>query len=246
MGNFRMAGVEIASVEIAGIEMSDIEIAGLELSASQVQQILLVLSGFIAFVLIVLIINYLTKSRGSSSGEKPGKKPGKKPAKKEPQYEEIFKVENEIIETNPYKNDPDTYFEQSVLQTVTLTLIVGLQEHLTKMAENPSDQHKAMKAVGKYLEEKSIAPIAFTQWNQSAIQGIAARVILNGKSRTALFGPSVAMVKATAKFPSEISAQVESAHAAGQSVFVLAIDGLAYGVFSVSHRLVLIGSGDRI
>ena len=227
MGNFRMASVEIA---------------GLELSASQVQQILLVLSGFIAFVLIVLIVDYLTKSRGSSSGEKPSKKPGKK----EPQYEEVFEVENEIIETNPYKNDPDTYFEQSVLQTVTLTLIVGLQEHLTKMAENPSDQHKAMKAVGKYLEEKSIAPIAFTQWNQSAIQGIAARVILNGKSRTALFGPSVAMVKATAKFPSEISAQVESAHAAGQSVFVLAIDGLAYGVFSVSHRLVLIGSGDRI
>lgn len=233
MGNFRMA-----SVEIAGVEISDIEIAGVELSASQVQQILLVLSGFIVFLLIVLIINYLTKSRGSSSGEKPGKK--------EPQYEEVFEVENEIIETNPYKNDPDTYFEQSVLQTVTLTLIVGLQEHLTKMAENPSDQHKAMKAVGKYLEEKSIAPIAFTQWNQSAIQGIAARVILNGKSRTALFGPSVAMVKATAKFPSEISAQVESAHAAGQSVFVLAIDGLAYGVFSVSHRLVLIGSGDRI
>ncbi len=242
MGNFRMAGVEIAGVEIAGVEISDIEIAGLELSASQVQQILLVLSGFIAFVLIVLIVNYLTKSRGSSSGEKPSKKPGKK----EPQYEEIFEVENEIIETNPYKNDPDTYFEQSVLQTVTLTLIVGLQEHLIKMAENPSDQHKAMKAVGKYLEVKSVAPIAFTQWNQSAIQGIAARVILNGKSRTALFGPSVAMVKATAKFPSEISAQVESAHAAGQSVFVLAIDGLAYGVFSVSHRLVLIGSGDRI
>ena len=237
MGNFRMTGVEIAGVEIAGVEISDIEIAGLELSASQVQQILLVFSGFIAFVLIVLIINYLTKSRGSSAGKKSGKKSGKK----EPQYEEIFEVENEIIETNPYKNDPDTYFEQSVLQTVTLTLIVGLQEYLTKMAENPSDQHKAMKAVGKYLEEKSIAPIAFTQWNQSAIQGIAGRVILNGKSRTALFGPSVAMAKATARFPSEISAQAESAHAAGQSVFVLAIDGLAYGVFSVSHRLVSTG-----
>jgi hypothetical protein len=240
MANFRMAGVEIAGVEIAGVEIAGVEIAGLELTASQVQQILLVLFGFIAFVFIVLIINYLTKSRGSSADEKSGKKSGK-PGKKEPQYEEIFEVENEIIETNPYKNDPDTYFEQSVLQTVTLTLIVGLQEHLTKMAENPSDQHKAMKAVGRYLEERSVAPIAFTQWNQSAIQGIAARVILNGKSRTALFGPSVAMVKATAKFPSEISAQVESAHAAGQSVFVLAIDGLAYGVFSVSHRLVSIG-----
>ena len=231
---------------MAGIEISGIEIAGLELTASQVQQILLVLFGFIAFVLIVLLVNFLKKSGSSSSGEKPSKKPGKKLGKKEPQYEEIFEVEDETIETNPYKNDPDTYFEQSVLQTVTLTLIVGLQEHLTKMAENPSDQHKAMKGVAKYLEDKGVAPIAFTQWNQSAIQGIAARVILNGKSRTALFGPSVAMAKATAKFPSEISTQVESAHAAGESVFVLAIDGLAYGVFSVSHRLVLIGSGDRI
>ena len=236
----------MSSVEIAGFEISDIEIAGLELTASQVQQILLVLFGFIAFVLIVLIVSFISKNRGSDAGEKSGKKSGKKQEKKEPQYEEIFEIENEIIETNPYKNDPDTYFEQSVLQTVTLTLIIGLQEHLTKMAENPSDQHKAMKAVGKYLEAKSVAPIAFTQWNQSAIQGIAARIILNGKSRTALFGPSVAIAKATAKFPSEISAQVESAHSAGQSVFVLAIDGLAYGVFSVSHRLVLIGSGDRI
>jgi hypothetical protein len=244
-----MNRIEFAVVEIAGFEISGIEIAGLELTASQVQQILLVIFGFIAFALIVLTINLVAKKRGAGAVGKPGKKSGRKKEKsekKEPQYEEIFEIENEIIETNPYKNDPDTYFEQSVLQTVTLTLIIGLQEHLTKMAENPSDQHKAMKAVGKYLEDKSVAPIAFTQWNQSAIQGIAARVILNGKSRTALFGPSVAMAKATAKFPNEISAQVESAHSAGQSVFVLAIDGLAYGVFSVSHRLVLIGSGDRI
>ena len=233
----------MSGIEIAGVEINGIEIAGLELTASQVQQILLVIFGFIAFALIVLMINFFAKKRGADAGEKSGKKSGKK---KEPQYEEIFEIENEIIETNPYKNDPDTYFEQSVLQTVTLTLIIGLREYLTKMAENPSDQHKAMKAVGKYLEDKSVASIAFTQWNQSAIQGIAARVILNGKSRTALFGPSVAMAKATAKFPNEISAQVESAHSAGQSVFVLAIDGLAYGVFSVSHRLVLIGSGDRI
>ena len=228
---------------MSDFQIAGVEIAGVELSSSQVEQILLVLFGFIAFVLIVLIINYLSKKRNPSVG--------KKSAKKEPQYEEIFEVENELFESNPYKNDPDSFLEHSALRTVSLTLIVGLREHLAKMAENPSDQHKAILAVAKFLEAidsegKKVTPIAFTQWNQSAIQGVAARIILNGKSRTALFGPSVAMAKATAKFPSEISAQVESAHAAGQSVFVLAIDGLAYGVFSVSHRLVLIGSGDRI
>ena len=228
---------------MSDIRIAGVEIAGVELTASQVQQTLFVLLGFAVFVLIVLIINYLSKKRNPSVG--------KKSAKKEPQYEEIFEVENELFESNPYKNDPDSFLEHSALRTVSLTLIVGLREHLEKMAENPSDQHKAILAVAKFLEAidsegKKVTPIAFTQWNQSAIQGVAARIILNGKSRTALFGPSVAMAKATAKFPSEISAQVESAHAAGQSVFVLAIDGLAYGVFSVSHRLVLIGSGDRI
>ena len=228
---------------MSDIRIAGVEIAGVELTASQVQQTLFVLLGFAVFVLIVLIINYYSKKRNPSVG--------KKSAKKEPQYEEIFEVENELFESNPYKNDPDSFLEHSALRTVSLTLIVGLREHLAKMAENPSDQHKAILAVAKFLEAidsegKKVTPIAFTQWNQSAIQGVAARIILNGKSRTALFGPSVAMAKATAKFPSEISAQVESAHAAGQSVFVLAIDGLAYGVFSVSHRLVLIGSGDRI
>ena len=228
---------------MSDFQIAGVEIAGVELTASQVQQTLFVLLGFAVFVLIVLIINYLSKKRNPSVG--------KKSAKKEPQYEEIFEVENELFESNPYKNDPDSFLEHSALRTVSLTLIVGLREHLAKMAENPSDQHKAILAVAKFLEAidsegKKVTPIAFTQWNQSAIQGVAARIILNGKSRTALFGPSVAMAKATAKFPSEISAQVESAHAAGQSVFVLAIDGLAYGVFSVSHRLVLIGSGDRI
>ena len=224
-------------------KFSDVELAGIKLTGSQVEQILYVLVGFLVFLILVLLLNYLLSPR------KP--KADKKSAKKEPQYEEIFEVENELFESNPYKNDPDSFLEHSALRTVSLTLIVGLREHLAKMAENPSDQHKAILAVAKFLEAidfegKKVTPIAFTQWNQSAIQGVAARIILNGKSRTALFGPSVAMAKATAKFPSEISAQVESAHAAGQSVFVLAIDGLAYGVFSVSHRLVLIGSGDRI
>jgi hypothetical protein len=97
MGNFRMTGVEIAGVEIAGVEISDIEIAGLELSASQVQQILLVFSGFIAFVLIVLIINYLTKSRGSSAGKKSGKKSGKSQGKKSRNMKKFSKLRMRLL-----------------------------------------------------------------------------------------------------------------------------------------------------
>ena len=228
------------------LEFGELKIAGHVFPSSQVEIAFYVLIALIVLLLSFLLVKLL-KNFANRSGEKRSK--AEPP---EPQYEEIFEVETELFESSPYKSDPDSVLENSVLQTVSLTLIVGLREHLTKlensaeMAANPSDQHKAMLSVANYLEAKQVAPIAFTQWNQSPIQGIAARIILNGKSRTALLGPSLAMVRATAKFPEIISAQVESAHAAGESVFVLAIDGLAYGVFSVSHRLVLIGSGDRI
>ena len=228
------------------LEFGELKIAGHVFPSSQVEIAFYVLIALIVLLLSFLLVKLL-KNFANRSGEKRSKV-----QTPEPQYEEIFEVENELFESSPYKSDPDSVLENSVLQTVSLTLIVGLREHLIKlensaeMPENPSDQHKAMLAVANYLEAKNVAPIAFTQWNQSPIQGIAARVILNGKSRTALLGPSLAMARATAKFPEIISVQVESAHAAGESVFVLAIDGLAYGVFSVSHRLVLIGSGDRI
>ena len=228
------------------LEFGELKIAGHVFPSSQVEITFYVLIALIVLLLSFLLVKLL-KNFANRSGEKRSKV-----QTPEPQYEEIFEVETELFESSPYKSDPDSVLENSVLQTVSLTLIVGLREHLAKlensaeMPENPSDQHKAMLAVAKYLEAEQVAPIAFTQWNQSPIQGIAARVILNGKSRTALLGPSLAMARATAKFPEIISAQVESAHGAGESVFVLAIDGLAYGVFSVSHRLVLIGSGDRI
>ena len=228
------------------LEFGELKIAGHVFPSSQVEIAFYVLIALIVLLLSFLLVKLL-KNFANRSGEKRSKV-----QTAEPQYEEIFEVETELFESNPYKSDPDSVLENSALQSVTLTLIVGLREHLTKlensaeMPDNPSDQHKAMLAVANYLEAKQVAPIAFTQWNQSPTQGSAARVILNGKSRTALLGPSLAMARATAKFPEIISAQVESAHAAGESVFVLAIDGLAYGVFSVSHRLVLIGSGDRI
>ena len=227
---------------IGGVDIASVDIAGHTFTKSQVEIAFYSIVGLIALILLALVLRAAV-----NLGQKFRQGGGKKNAEPEvPQYEEIFEIETEIFETNPYKNDPDTYFEQSVLRTVTLTLIIGLREYLAKMAENASDQHKAMAAIAKHLETLGATPIAFTQWNKSPIQGIAARIILNGKSRTALFGPSLAMSKASAKFPDEIASAVEAAHGAGHSVFVLAIDGLAYAVFSVSHRLQLIGSGDRI
>jgi hypothetical protein len=217
--------------------LGSVEIAGRTYTSSQVQLALYILVGLIVLILFALFIGAIRNKGGG--GNKKRKAKSEPPV---PQYEEIFEIESEIFETNPYKSDPDTHFEEPILRTVTLTLMIGLREYLSKLAENASDQHKSALAIATQLEARGITPIAYTQWNQSPIQGVAARIILSGKSRTALFGPSVAMAKASAKFPDEIALAVESAHGAGHSVFVLAIDGLAYGVFSVSHRLQLIAA----
>jgi len=188
----------------------------------------LVAGALIAILLIALVVIVI------KSGSKKGKAA---PEPVIPEFIEVFSVDTAVFEIAPYKEDDDSVIDEYTLKTITLTLLVGLGEYLTKMHENPSDQHKAMAALGKDLEAKGVYPIAYTQWNQSPIQGIAAKVIIDGKIRTALLGPSLAMARATTKFPDSINQVVESAHEKGNTVLVLAIDGLAYGVYEISHRL---------
>jgi Cu+-exporting ATPase len=188
----------------------------------------LVAGALIAILLIALVVIVI------KSGSKKGKVA---PQPVIPEFIEVFSVDTAVFEIAPYKEDDDSVIDEYTLKTITLTLLVGLGEYLTKMHENPSDQHKAMDALGKDLEAKGVYPIAYTQWNQSPIQGIAAKVIIDGKIRTALLGPSLAMARATTKFPDSINQVVESAHEKGNTVLVLAIDGLAYGVYEISHRL---------
>jgi len=188
----------------------------------------LVAGALIVILLIALIVIVI------KSGSKKGKAASEPVI---PEFIEVFSVDTAVFEIAPYKEDDDSVIDEYTLKTITLTLLVGLGEYLTKMHENPSDQHKAMAALGKDLEAKGVYPIAYTQWNQSPIQGIAAKVIIDGKIRTALLGPSLAMARATTKFPDSINQVVESAHEKGNTVLVLAIDGLAYGVYEISHRL---------
>ena len=181
-------------------------------------------------LIIFLIIYFILRSRRKNKSTTPVVPPV-------PTFIEIFDIEQELFIRDPFDNSEESIIEETELKSIALTLIVGLREYLTKMLENPSDQHKSMEAVGKHLESAGVTPIAYTQWSQAPIQGLAARVIIKGKVRTALFGPSLAMVRNTAPMRKEIVDINESATEAGHIVYILAIDGLAYAVFDISHRL---------
>ena len=159
------------------------------------------------------------------------------PVKEIPQFEEVFEVIASVFEPDPMNGAFDVKVDETSLKSVSLALCQGMSEYLGKIKSNPSDQDKALSELGKYLEKMNVYPVGYTQWSHSESQGIAARVMFNGRSRTALIGPIHAMARATTKFPPKVSELVESASASGHSAYVLGIDGLAYGAFEVTHAL---------
>ena len=159
------------------------------------------------------------------------------PVKEIPQFEEVFEVIASVFDPDPMNGAFDVKVDETSLKSVSLALCQGMSEYLGKIKSNPSDQDKALSELGKYLEKMNVYPVGYTQWSHSEAQGIAARVMFNGRSRTALIGPIHAMARATTKFPPKVSELVEGASARGHSAYVLGIDGLAYGAFEVTHAL---------
>ena len=154
-----------------------------------------------------------------------------------PQFEEVFEVIDMVFESDPLVGAFDVKVDETSLKSVSLALSMGLREYLEKSKHNPSDQEKGLRELGKALEKNNVYPVGYTQWSHSESQGIAARVMFNGRSRTALIGPIHAMARATTKFPAKVSELVEGSSDRGHNAYVLGIDGLAYGAFEVTHSL---------
>lgn len=169
------------------------------------------------------------------TGESLGTK--SEPVEKIPQFEEVFEIVASTFDSDPMDGAFDVKVDETSLKSVSLALCQGLRDHLEKSKSNPSNQDKSLREVGTYLEKMNVYPVGFTQFSHSESQGIAARVMFNGRSRTALIGPIHAMARATTKFPPKVSELVENASAKGHSAYVLGIDGLAYGAFEVTHSL---------
>ena len=176
-------------------------------------------------------INSLNAVTGQSLGSSSA------PVERIPQFEEVFEVVRSVFEPDPMNGAFDVKVDETSLRSVSLALCQGLRDYLEKSKTNPSDQDKGLRELGTYLERLNVYPVGFTQWSHSEAQGIAARVMFNGRSRTALIGPIHAMARATTKFPPKVSELVENASAKGHSAYVLGIDGLAYGAFEVTHSL---------
>jgi hypothetical protein len=159
------------------------------------------------------------------------------PEVKVPLFEEVYELVDIRLCPTPLATDTSSTISPEIIEKVLRTLLVDLPAYVEKIGENPSHQQREFAELDKQLRIKGVDRIGSSEWSYSSGNGIAARVIIDGKSRTALVGMSGSLSRAVAGFPAEISELVQRASAAGNDSFILAIDGLAYAACEISHRI---------
>ena len=101
------------------------------------------------------------------------------------------------------------------------------------------DSHPIAVAIANALSKQGIEPFTVTDFEHTSGVGVAARVHSVGSttSKAVLIGSPISIARSTTEFSPKLIAAIEAAKTRANSVAVLAIDGLAYGVFEVGDQV---------
>jgi Cu+-exporting ATPase len=101
------------------------------------------------------------------------------------------------------------------------------------------DSHPIADAIKFALEKQGVSKVQVSDFEHTAGIGVAARVNLpsSNASKAVLIGSPISIARATTQFSPEIVLAIDSAKKRANSVAVLAVDGLAYGVFEVGDQI---------
>lgn len=117
---------------------------------------------------------------------------------------------------------------------------LGITTHQILMAVHSLEKessHPIAQAISKHLSEQGIARLTTRELVESAGQGIAARVEFNGKEMPVLIGTPESIRRATVSLHPELEAAISAARLRGNSMAVVAVDGIACAVFEVGDTL---------
>ena len=96
------------------------------------------------------------------------------------------------------------------------------------------DSHPVAIAIATELRRQGFQPSEITEFEHRTGQGVAGRT---NDGKALLVGSPVSIARSTTDFHPQIKAAIESGVARGNSIAVVAIDGIAYGVFEVGDSL---------
>ncbi len=101
------------------------------------------------------------------------------------------------------------------------------------------DSHPIADAIKFALEKQGVSKVQVSDFEHTAGVGVAARVNLpsSNPSKAVLIGSPLSIARSTTQFSPEIVLAIEGANQRANSVAVLAVDGLAYGVFEVGDQI---------
>lgn len=96
------------------------------------------------------------------------------------------------------------------------------------------DSHPVAVAIATELRRQGFQPGEITEFEHRTGQGVAGRT---NDGKALLVGSPVSIARSTTDFHPQIKAAIESGVSRGNSIAVVAIDGIAYGVFEVGDSL---------
>ena len=101
------------------------------------------------------------------------------------------------------------------------------------------DSHPIAVALAAALQKQGVAKFEVSDFEHSTGVGVAARVKSKSSdtSKAVLIGSPLSIARATTEFSPKLTEAVNSATQRANSVAVLAIDGLAYGVFEIGDQI---------
>jgi Cu+-exporting ATPase len=101
------------------------------------------------------------------------------------------------------------------------------------------DSHPIAVALAAALQKQGVTKFEVSDFEHSTGVGVAARVKSDSSanSKAVLIGSPLSIARATTEFSPKLTEAVNSATQRANSVAVLAIDGLAYGVFEIGDQI---------
>ena len=130
-----------------------------------------------------------------------------------------------VLINNPLST-PSTAIATSDLMSYALTL-------------ESMDSHPIASAIASSLLKQGVGVFTATEFEHTPGSGVAARVqsLNSSDAKAVLIGSPLSIARSTTEFSPELSKAIESATSRANSIAVLAIDGLAYGVFEVGDQV---------
>ena len=101
------------------------------------------------------------------------------------------------------------------------------------------DSHPIAVALAAALQKQGVAKFEVSDFEHSTGVGVAARVKSKSSdtSKAVLIGSPLSIARATTEFSPKLTDAIDAATQRANSVAVLAIDGLAYGVFEIGDQI---------